>query len=274
MPGTSSLRISHVLSASWHMIYMCENEMYKYVLSGTVYPPRVNFSTIPLSIRIEHADFGIRGDAELKIRDSAIELKFVSYTEVTDIPTLKNFLEEAIRMAVDAFCYVNSYSYDVDIEKIECEQLQLSHTFEVRGEYNIDRTVEEYNQEYLKLLSLFMQPNLTYFKDVFADFRRSIKYPAMTASFCFRAIEIVRKYMFENPSIVDENKKRKAGWLNLCNQLGYQKSDFEHIQSFATPNRHGKYPTITYRERERIMNFTRGLLDKCIERELSRVSGA
>lgn len=41
----------------------------------------------------------------------------------------------------------------------------------------------------------------------------------------------------------------------------FAKADYKEIESFAVPNRHGKYPAITYEQRQRIMNFTRKLID-------------
>jgi hypothetical protein len=108
--------------------------------------------------------------------------------------------------------------------------------------------------------------NFSFLKDIFADFRRAGKYPPMTASFCFRAIEIIRKFGFEDQTILNEIDREKAGWKKTGELLGFKKSDSEEIRSFALPNRHGIYPTITYLQRERIMNFTRNVIDKFIER--------
>ncbi|MFB6225916.1 MAG: hypothetical protein ABEJ02_01030, partial [Candidatus Paceibacteria bacterium] len=42
--------------------------------------------------------------------------------------------------------------------------------------------------------------------------------------------------------------------------------DFDEILKFAKPGRHGEYPAIEYEERERIMNFTRKIINKTIEK--------
>ena len=114
--------------------------------------------------------------------------------------------------------------------------------------------------------NLFVFAEFYFIKDSLADFRRAIKYPAMTAGYCFRAIETIRKFHFENKGIHDNDKRRKDGWNKLRSSFDLTQSDFNEIENFTLSNRHGHYPSVTYPERERIMNFTRKIIDKTIER--------
>jgi hypothetical protein len=245
--------------------------MITYRLRGTVYPPRVGFTiNKPIIQRIDHPDFNIRGEVKLRIINSSIYLYFYTENQIEDIATLRNVLDAAIRMVVDSFCYVKSYAYDIDIEAIECDELDLLHPFSVQGEFNINRTPLQSEQEFFKLMEFFTSPESTFLMNVIADFRQAIKYPYATASHCFRAIEIIRKSGFEDHSIQDDSRRRDKGWESLRNQLGYQIVDFDQIKLFAIPNRHGAFPTITFQEREAIMNFTRTLIDRYIDHELSK----
>jgi hypothetical protein len=249
--------------------------MYDYQLTGKIHPERVNFTIgTKLPLYIEHKDFGIKGEVVLEVKESNLFVSFSSKNiysslDTSALETLKNIIEESVRIIVDAYCYVRSYAYELEITNIKCRDLNLEYQFGVRGEWNINKDDKHANEEFSKLINLFTTPENTPLCLVFADFRRSIKYPSMTASFCFRAIETIRQHAYEDISILDDDKRRKAGWKELGKELGFTEKDFDEIKKFALPNRHGKYPTITYTERERIMNFTRRVIDKSIHQILS-----
>jgi hypothetical protein len=233
--------------------------MYSYILTGKIYPERVDFtvsSDIPLYL--EHQEFNIKGNLTLQIKHSHINLRFdsevvYSNSDTSPLETLKNILDQSIRTVVDAYCYVKSYAYDVEITDITCEQLGLKYQFGVQGEWNLNKDQQKTNEEFSRILNLFSVPDNSSFSDVLADFRRSVKYPVMTASFCFRAIETIRRSVFQD------------SWEVLRSELSLSQKDFVEILKFAKPNRHGQYPRITYEERERIMNFTRMVIDRTID---------
>ena len=87
----------------------------------------------------------------------------------------------------------------------------------------------------------------------------------MTAGFCFRAVETIRKFYFEDQSISNDDKRRERGWKELGETLGFKEADFKEIKDFALPNRHGEHRQISYEQRERIMNFTRSIINKLIQ---------
>lgn len=183
--------------------------MYTYVFTGKIHPQRVDFSVgSELPFILKHLNFGLDSETSIKFENSVITVKLQSNTdhskdENCNLETLKNIVEENVRLAVDAYCFVKSYSYDVEITKVECTDLGIEYTFGVQGEWNIERDEQVANAEFTKLLKLFDRPERVFLKDVLADFRRSIKYPGMTASFCFRAIETIRKFYFEDQKNMD-----------------------------------------------------------------------
>jgi hypothetical protein len=246
--------------------------MYTYSFSGIIHPERVNFGLDrPIQIAINHPFFDLVGRSAISFDSSKISVEFISEFDYTKNPkcnleTLKNFIDESVRIIVDSYCYIKSYAYDVEISTVKCTELGIDYTFGVQGEYNVVKTIDKTNLELSTLIGIFQKPDSTFLKDVFADFRRAIKYPAMTASFCFRAIETIRIFCFEDPSNVDDYKRRKDGWFNLRGTFALKEEDFEEIKRFALANRHGEYPAITYTQRERIMNFTRSIIEKTISR--------
>lgn len=241
--------------------------MYTYSFTGTIHPQRVNFTIgVTLPFILKHNEFGMAGNSFIKIDNSAITVQFESELDYgnnseCNLETLKNIIEENVRLVVDAYCFVKSYSYDVEITKVVCEPLKINYMFGVQGEWNINKDDTTTNQEFIKIINFFDRPERIFLKDVLADFRRAIKYPAMTASFCFRAIETIRKYYFEDSADPDSDRRRKNGWKTLNQKLGLNENDFVEIKKFSLPNRHGEFPAITYKERERIMNFTRQVIN-------------
>lgn len=239
--------------------------MNKYIFKVNIYPNRLKFHMIGESHF--HLDDGdIEGEGKTIIKESQMYIEFISEKDYSkELDTLKNSIEEVARTYIDIYCYIKSCSYDIDIENVICPELNIGYSFGIKGELNIDKNIRETQEELNKITTIFKEPKFSFLMYSFADFRRSIKYPLMTAGFCYRAIETIRKFYFEDPSIKKENKRRKQGWIKLGSSLNYDQNDFDEIIKFATPNRHGDYPKITYQEREKIMNFTREFIDKFID---------
>lgn len=244
--------------------------MHKYSFTGMVHPERVKFTVTNVPpMKIIHQDFGIDGTAHIEFNESKITIEFESEIDYRqNLVTLQYMIEDAARLIVDIFCYVNSYTYDVEITNVICKDLNIDKMFEVRGEYDIKKTPDQVNEEFRKIFLLFAHTNKKipfFLADALADFRRGVKYPKMTASFCYRAIETIRQFHFEDQTITDEKKRIKDGWNKLNAALGFDESFYNDVLEFARPNRHGKYPAITYQQRETIMKKTRSIIDKFID---------
>ena len=87
----------------------------------------------------------------------------------------------------------------------------------------------------------------------------------MTAAFCFRSIETLRREYFDEVTIKDDNKRDKAGWQNMSKVLNISRNQvYEKMRDLAEKNRHGIYPAVSYQEREQIMNFTREVISQFV----------
>lgn len=246
--------------------------MNKYIFSGTVYPERVNFTLSGLSSRykglsVNSPDWGITGEFDFVVSNSKATITFISqsiYSHESDpnIETVKNFIEKISRVFVDTYCFVHSYNYDLIIDSVKCDETGLEFVFSVVGEIGY---VGE-NEKFLEYLDIFLQKQPNSFGDALADYRRSIKYPDMTAAYCLRALESIRRVHFDDPSITNDNKNDKDGWNQMAKTIGITTFDsFDLMQQFAKPNRHGLYPKITWEQRKIIMMFTRDVIQKSIE---------
>ena len=198
--------------------------IFEYAFKGKIHPERVKFSAPSFSFGLQHENILLDGQGEISIEESIINIRFYSPTnhcdsETCNLETLKNFIEDVARCLVDTYCYVNSYAYDVEISSVHSTDLALDYIFGVKGEWDIEKDHEIANIEFDMIMALYAKPESQFIKDVLADFRRAIKYPSMTASFCFRAIETIRRNKFEDESIVENDKRRKNGWTALRNKF-------------------------------------------------------
>ena len=123
----------------------------------------------------------------------------------------------------------------------------------------------------MKAREVMLQGNDKVLGLVFSDFRRSIKYPDVTAMFCLRSLETIRREYFDDNSINHDNKRDKNGWTTMSEALNVTRSSvYEEMRALAEKNRHGIYPTITYNQREGMMNFTRDAISKFINWRLNK----
>lgn len=232
---------------------------YKYIFKGLIYPKRVNFNLDGLPIvEIIHPDFKINGSITIKIINSKLKVTFITdaeFSQKTDpnLETLKNVIEQSIRAIIDTYCFVNSYSYDVDIEKVTCKQLGVDYTFGVVGEWHLRKTKEDSQNEFIRMLKLVFSgkyPNLNY---IFSDFRLAIKYPSMTPGFCFRSLESIRKYFFNDK------------WNDLNSTLGFVETNHEFLTDLAQDVRHGTFPALEYETREKCLTHLREVINKLVK---------
>jgi len=251
--------------------------MYRYVVVGKLQPEqRIQDLNIYTKFGIKHKEFGVEGSLEMRVSGSSIELIYFtninhSQPDTANLETLKNVLIEQVRLIINVFGYTDSFYLDVYLLNIKCEALHINWDFGIKGEFNINKSENERKTEFNKIMGLFKgedYSSYSWLKDVFTDFHNAIKYPAQTAQYCFRAIEIIRQNYYEDITNTNDDTRRNDGWGNLRTELNYTRQDFNEIERFGLPNRHGQYPAITYNERERIMNFTRRLIDRFVDKRL------
>jgi len=254
--------------------------MYTYIITGKLQPEQgIQTLSIHTKFGIKHVEFNIEGEIEMEVSGSDIKLTYTtnidhSQSDTANLETLKNILIEKVRLIINVFGYTDSFYLDVCLLNAKCEELNINWDFGIKGEYNINRNENDRKTEFNKIMSLFKGEDYSpysWLKDIFADFHNAIKYPAQTAQYCFRAIETIRQNYYEDRSNTDDRTRRDSGWNKLRTELGYMREDFREVERFGVPNRHGQYPIITYQDRERIMNFTRQLIDRFIDKLLDQM---
>lgn len=244
---------------------------YRYEFLGLVYPERVKFDLSGLENRygemsILIPDWDINGRFSLKVKNCKVKAIFETYQKFDqntepNIETLKNYIEETIRTFVDTYCFVNSYNYDVSIDKVTCKQTGLNYNFPVTGEWGYKAKRDDFLKRLDEVMRLQGKSNAISL--ALSDYRRSIKYPRTTALYCLRALETIRRSYFDDRDIKDDNKRDKNGWERMACSLSVTKNQV--LLSFAKNNRHGNYPLITYEKRKEFMQYTRNTIEKFLD---------
>jgi hypothetical protein len=244
---------------------------FKYLFLGKLEPKNIikDFNLQVIG-SFKSLDFDVEGDVDMRIKKNNLHLYYSSNidhtTSTANLETLRNFIQDYIDSYINVYGYIHSLYLDAYLIKVKCKKLDLNYQFVTKGEFNlINKPQNNAQKEFDKIIKAqSKEEKLNLIRYVLWDFKHAIKYPAQTGQFCFRAIEGIRVNYYENLNIVDNDARRDESWGNLRKQLGYERNDFYFIEKYAIPNRHGAYPAITYSEREKIMNFTRELIDKFI----------
>jgi len=241
----------------------------KYIFNGLVSPKEVSFTLNNLRSRYNglsvESDGEIIGEFDLDINDNEIivtleAVKPIDHNSNPNIETVKNIIDRLVRSFVDAYCFAYSYNYDIDIRTVECKKTGFNYQFTVIGERNIQGD----QQQFIKILDTILTKRYQSIPLALSDFRRSIKYPSETANFCLRSLETIRRIHFDDPQ-KSGNEQDKDGWIKMGKTLGTKKSEvYNKMCEFAFENRHGRFPKITYVQRESFMNYTRDVITKFI----------
>lgn len=245
--------------------------IYKYNFYGKVHPERVGFDITVPDCGVTFLN-GVSGKLKFDCKKSNLILVFETETNIQEsigITTLRNDLLQHAATWVDAYCYLRSFNYDIEITGVRCKELDLDTVFgvdfEKTDELDEAALLKKASTDLSELFELIVKnSDLVFLKDVFADFRRAIKYPHMTGGFLYRSVETIRSNYFEDQSVEDDSKRIKGGWETMNNALGFETADYSELLRFRRPNMHGVYPVITSDERLALAKQARKMINKFI----------
>jgi hypothetical protein len=241
---------------------------YKYIFEGVIHPERTNFHLkgIP-EARIIIPIINVEGNLTFEIHDSKFFINLDSdfdvntHTDPDALLTLKNYMHQHISLWVDAFCYFHSYTYDVEITRIGCEELRINYVPSVQLEPDSNHSKQKDTEFIFDILRLIAQDtHLAFLSLVFADFRRGIKYAYESGGFFYRSVETIRSNYFDDIN-TSEDKRIKEGWEKMNQELNLKPTDYDFLLKFRVNNMHGVYPLITGAERIRAAKEARKIID-------------
>jgi len=247
---------------------MYNYDIYNYEFYGRIIPEGLNlgFKTDRV-VKVSNDKFGIYGSVTFECAKSIANVIFTTdriYSEDL-LPTIRNIVCEYGKLIINFYCYLRSINCELDIQRVRCKELDIDRKFSIQLETNIKTDAQEIGLRIDKILSLISEDKKLFLLlgDVFADFRRAIQEVKMSGAFFYRAVETVRRY-FENPSENNTDKRRSDGWEKMNSALEVNQSFYRDLLRFATPNRHGEYPSITGEERIKLAKDTRHIIEKFI----------
>lgn len=232
--------------------------MNTYTFSGKVLPERANVNIMPpLKIEMEAKDAGISGKATVSIGVSQISVVFNTENSNVDLPTLKNYVEDIVSSLVDAYGYLSGRGYDIEITSV-VDPSGMQTVFGV-GVAELEETQSERPLSFQDLIEVMNKsPDL---HRALRDLREAIRSPLDTGFFCYRAVECVRQSFKQEK----DDDKDELSWRRLRDTLRVDRSWIEGLKKFADPQRHGKSPYMSGKDRVSAMRHGWKIVDRfCI----------
>jgi hypothetical protein len=219
------------------------------------FPVRVQF---PASSNVV-AQLGLRFDSHVGIADGQIIVD-VSITQgSTDLPTLRNLVEQDIRTMTDLIGYQNGFAYDVDLILAICRDTGERHVFGPVIPILSQRRGGVFSSSIdLATLSAVVQEIGA--KIALASFREAIKVAVDSGFFCYRAIEAMMQSMR-----VRDSEKDKVVWDRLKTTLCVEESAIYYVKGHADTPRHGKASVISDAERATVFSLTDEIIKRYIQ---------
>jgi hypothetical protein len=231
----------------------------QYTFFGKVHPERCMVSIPGLSAAVKTSDGEINGKLTYYISLSQITAILVCDKQVQNVLTLKNFVEDWVRIAVDALGYILACGYDIEItEMID----SLGNSPIVFGVVipAVQDSAKNAGVTFDSIMKVFKDIQSGYLQLCLADLREAIRVPRNTGFFCYRAIESLRQFFVHEKGA----KNDKASWEMLRSELDIDKSNIDMIKRLADPVRHGGSVAISDSERSEVFKLTWGIVNKFI----------
>jgi hypothetical protein len=233
--------------------------LYRFV--GRLLPERADVKLLIPPFDYESKDKNFRGTVYLEIIYSQINVIFKTTSEINNINTLKNYIEDSVRLHVDAFGYLNGCGYDIEIIGM-LDTNNHEELFSV--DFNpIYKKRAERTKNFLKLLSLFNGTEQGNFLQLtFSDLREAIKKPKDTGFFCYRALESICQY-FANQ--MNNSKSNSDVWEIMKSELNYSYDLKEEIKVKSDDIRHGKSVYTSGQDRDKLLEITWDIIDRFVK---------
>lgn len=180
------------------------------------------------------------GELLVEIARSQVFAQFSTSGSVANIFTLRNLVEDAVRVLLDIAGYLNGYGYDADI----IQYIAPKGAKPPRYVFGIDIPVlatscTQAGVSANAVLAALQKQDGAYVRQALADVREAIKNPKDTGFFCYRAIESL-KNGYAHRRVIDAD----VAWEPFRKHYTLSKNTIMLIKSFADPVRHGDYAKI------------------------------
>jgi hypothetical protein len=231
-----------------------------YTFFGKVHPERCNVSIPELRAIVGELGAEISGELRYWISLSQVTATFVCANQGPNVYTLKNYVEDVIRVALDALGYTLGCGYDLEVTQMIDSMGNPPVVFGV-GVPIIERAAGEEAVTFDLIVRLFNDTRGGYLQHCLADLREAIRVPKDTGFFCYRAIESLKQFFL----IEGRAKDEKEAWEMLRSELEVERSALDTIKVLADPARHGNSQSVSDAQRAAAFTTTWDVVNKFLK---------
>lgn len=212
--------------------------MHTYIFTGRVIPERAVLDIKEIPFKILASEDVPEGDLFVEILKSQISARFLAAIQVQNIFTLRNTIEDAVRMLLDVAGYFHGYGYDVEIVQMVHADSSQKQVFGIDIP-TLAGVCEKAGITYNDIFHAVAQKDGGFLRHALADVREAIKSPRDTGFFCYRAIESLKNCCAVRNGLPPD---KDAAWEVFRNSYSIAKQQIMDIKIFADQARHGNHP--------------------------------
>lgn len=231
----------------------------RYIFFGRVLPERVPMSFEMQEIEIR-SDLGIIFNISASVHKNQAVCNVSILNGKSDIFTIRNLVENALRVWVDLIGYHMACRFSLEITSAVWgmnERLIFGIDVPVLSQHRPKLTELRTGQ----LDVVAAEPAA---QSVLADFREAIGHPVLTGLFLYRAVETMMQAMKES-----ESEKADNAWRRFRETLCVSRDAIDFLKKHADPPRHGKIHQISDKDRAALFLIA----DELIRRYLAFLEG-
>ncbi len=237
-----------------------------YIFTGRVIPERTLVSISEFRGKVNASEDVPEGDLYVEVIMSQISVRFVASGKVRNIFTLRNTVEDAVRIFLDAAGYSRGYGYDAEIVQVVVANTGEKHVFGIDVPA-LAGICEQVGITVNDIFTAVLKTDGHYLRHALANVREAIKSPIDTGFFCYRAIETLKNCCaFRNAASTEGT----TAWELFRNTYSVSKEDILYIKGIADPVRHGNYlqvKPVTDEDRKKVFVSTWEIINKFILKE-------
>jgi hypothetical protein len=239
---------------------------YTYIFTGRVIPERALLDISEVQLKVLAFEDVPEGDLFIEVIKSQIFVRFLTSGEVRNIFTLRNIVEDAVRMLLDGAGYFAGYGYDAEIVQVVRSNTGEKYVFGIDVP-TLAGVCEKAGITVNDIFTALSKTDGHYLRHALADVRGAIKSPRDTGFFCYRAIESLKNCCATRNGVPPDKDDAWELFRNSCSVL---KQQIMNIKAFADPVRHGNYlqaRPMTDKDRADVLKGTWEIINKYILNE-------
>lgn len=212
--------------------------MKAYIFTGKVIPERAVLDITEVQFKILSSEDVPHGDLFVEVIKSQISARFLASAEVKNIFTLRNTIEDAVRMLLDVAGYFSGYGYDMEIVYLILPESSQKYVFGIDIPA-LAGVCEKLGITHSDIFAAVAKRDGGHLRHALADVREAIKSPRDTGFFCYRAIESLKNCCALRNGVHPEDN---AAWELFRETYSIAKHLIMEIKMFADEARHGNHP--------------------------------